>query len=66
MGIQYYKVPENLDGRRVYSKGNYYELTKDELLTMHECKRYGVPMQLLELVKVTEAFWLFGKRFKLW
>ena len=63
---EYYIVPATLDGRRTYHDGNYYELTKDELLTEHECKRYGVPMQLLVQVKITEAFWFFGKRFKLW
>lgn len=63
MGIQYYKVPAALDGRRVYKKGTYYELTKDELFTLCECRRYGIRKELLEKVKVKGAFWFFGKRF---
>lgn len=63
MGVQYYKVPTALDGRRVYNNGAYYELAKDELFTLHECKRYGIRKELLEKVKVKGAFWFFGRRF---
>ena len=60
---RYYKVPQQLDGRR--SKTHGYELIAGELLTKKQCENEGLNPEKLEQVKTSAIYWFFGARFEI-
>ena len=61
--MTYYKVPENLGGRRF---GNGWYFVAGELWTENECKKHKIETGRLERVEVPRGrvYWMFGARFQ--
>lgn len=70
--MKYFKVPANLDGRAVISKGLYCGkierfLIENELYTAKELEKYGMTETGFIPVDISKSriFWNFGARFEM-
>lgn len=69
--MDYYKVPEHLDGKQIYTqKKDYFTLVANELITEKECKKVGIENFAkrhfaLVNIKKNNIYFLFGARFEI-
>ncbi len=70
--MKYYRVPEKLDQKQLYTIKNGhrfpngYFLIANELLTEAKCRKINAPIEKLEPVEIkkTKTYWCFGARFE--
>lgn len=67
--MQYYRVPDSLDGKEVYTgvkSIGHLAMAAGELWTAKECERYNLPISKFEPIELSRKriYYFFGRRFE--